>query len=114
EFQLQNVKQLVGTNWNPEKFLKPLGDQAETGSYLDRQVDPNKLISFMVSHMNCYYDLSTDKDAFSRKRQMMDDELWDSLAYIIPMLCRQVIQLLRQEPMILPDVKPDALVFGDV
>lgn len=117
EFHKETISRLAGTECDPELFLKPMTpEQAASDSFLDRQVDPNKLIDFMVRHMKLYYDLSTDGDVFSQRRQQMDDRLWDNLAYLIPLLCRQMIDLLRNEPIIVTDVKPghNHLVFGDI
>ena len=44
----------------------------------------------------------------------MDNECWDRMSYIIPMLCRDVAKVLNNEPMILTDVDPNALIFGDL
>lgn len=40
--------------------------------------------------------------------------LWDNLAFIIPMLCRQAVTAFRKEPMVITDVVPNALIFGDL
>lgn len=81
---------------------------------MDREIDAKKLYQYMVSYMKVYYDISTEMDAFSKIRQTMDDQLWDTLCYIIPLLCRQVIhEALRHEPIIVTS-HPDLLIFGDI
>ena len=65
--------------------------------------------------MNVYYDLSVgDPNPFSEARRAMDDQLWDSLAYVVPILCRQVIRdVLCKEPLV-PTTRPPVLLFGDI
>lgn len=112
EFESSNVYQLHGTNCDPEVFLIPVNDR-RSGSFFDRVVSPNKVINFIAQHMKVYYDLSNDHDAFSSKRMAMDDNMWDNLAYIIPLLCRQMNQVLQSETIVVK-VEPDCLIFGDV
>lgn len=115
EFQADVMRCLSGSPCSPEKFFVKLPEGAKADmSYLDRHVDPHKLIDFMVHHMNAYYDLTKDSDPLSESHQQLDNMLWDNLAFIIPMLCRQAVSLFRTEPMILTDVEPNALIFGDL
>ena len=118
EFAARNVCRLAKSDCDPLPFLKPVAEDNVSESFLDRQVDARKVINFMVNHMTQYYDLEKDKDPFSKSRQLMDDQLWDTLAYLIPLLCRQMINLVRDEPLIVDvipsDKWPSSVVFGDV
>lgn len=69
EFQAKVMHCLAGTLYDPDKFLKPVAVGATNTNYLEREVDPHKLIEFMVKHMNLYYDLEADPDPFSSRRQ---------------------------------------------
>ena len=113
EFASNNVRLLNGTALDPERFLKPTSAPTD---YLNRQVDPQKLINFLVDHMNVYYDLEKhDEDPFSKTRQQMDDILWDTLGFLIPLMCKQICDLLKDEPLIVElDAEPDLVVFGDL
>lgn len=113
EFQPETIAVLVNSEYDPEQYLKK-AEKGEDDSYLARHVDPQKLTTFIVNHMEQYYDISKDGNPLSVVRQQMDNYLWDNLAYIIPMLCRDIGTLLHKEPMIIPDVEPNALIFGDL
>ncbi|KAI2804600.1 hypothetical protein RDWZM_007938 [Blomia tropicalis] len=99
---------LAGTEFDPERYLQQDGEKDP----LNRKVDPVKVIAFIADYMQHYYNLSVDRDAFSQRRMLMDNHLWDSLVYLIPLICNQMIQLMLNDPLIVT-VEPDALVFGD-
>ncbi len=101
EFQAKVMRSLSGGIYDPLKFLYPVPASDKEKNYLERHVDPSKLIDFMVKHMKLYYDLEADPDAFSGRRQELDNYLWDNLAFIIPMLCRQVIDVFLTEVSLL-------------
>lgn len=109
EFSHSTVKKFAGTEYDPERFLYP----GQADSLLDRKVDPKKLLNFIENYMAQYYNITNDSDAFSQRRMLMDDCLWDNLAYLIPLLCNQMVQILQNE-MLVTTVEPDALVFGDI
>ena len=106
------LKSLAGTDCDPAQFLVPTNKYTP---YLEREVDPRNLYQYLVAYMTVYYDLSVgDANPFSEGRRAMDDQLWDSLAYVVPLLCRQVIRdVLRKEPLVLT-TRPPVLVFGDI
>jgi len=109
----ENLKPLTGTTCDPEQFLVP-PPKDKYVPFLEREVDPDKLHRYLVAFMTVYYDISTDSNPLSEARRIMDDQLWDSLAYVAPLLCRQVIRdALRKEPLV-PIIHPPALVFGDI
>ena len=114
EFETSIVHRLAGTDCDPFVLLNSDKGCPESKSFLDRHVDPHKLITFMVRHMTAYYDLERDKDTFSKQRQLMDDQLWDTMAYIIPLICRQMNDLLRDEPLIVQVPADKVVVFGDL
>lgn len=70
EFQAKVMHCLSGTLCSPEKFLEKLSEGQDPDlSYLERHIDPQKLIGYMVGYMNSYYDLSKDSDPLSENRQ---------------------------------------------
>lgn len=97
EFQTSVMSNIGGTPYDPLKFLKPPSDLNQRKNFLFRHIDPEKVIDFMYHHMKVYYDLEADPDPYSGKRQNMDNCLWDNLAFIIPMLCRDVIDTMDKE-----------------
>lgn len=54
-------------------------------------------MTYMIDYSKKYFNLSENADAYSSHRQELDNLLWDNLAFIIPMLCRQVIDVLERE-----------------
>ncbi|KAH9389524.1 hypothetical protein TYRP_023215 [Tyrophagus putrescentiae] len=68
----------------------------------------------MVNYMRVYYDLQSDRNVFSEQRYAQDDLLWDNIAFVIPPLCRQTIRIFNEEPMIVTDIEPNVIIFGDI
>ncbi|KAI2803738.1 hypothetical protein BLOT_007874 [Blomia tropicalis] len=112
EMSNHNIKHLSGTVFDPERFL--IKNDYDRCNYFDREVDPIRLQQFLINYMIKYYDLDSDPNAFSTKRQMMDEHLWDSLAYVIPLLCGQVIrQVLIHEPSVI-HCESNSIIIGDI
>lgn len=107
-----SVALLSKTKLDPERFLKP--SPVPKVNLMERVVNPHKVLDLLSSFMEVYYDIKADPDPYSDYRQRMDQHIWDSLAYVTPILCKQVIaEVLKAEQLILT-LQPNAVIFGDI
>lgn len=111
ELSKSNIEGLSNTVHDPERFLYPASGK-ET-PLLERLVNPIKIFDYLVDFMDQYYNLEEDRDPCARWRETMDEKLWDNFAYIIPVVCRQMIEILQNENTIIT-TGPDVIVFGDL
>lgn len=88
EFSNENIALVIHTSRSPERYLEECVPRGIV--YLQRRVLPERIVNSMVEYMKQYYDLSIDRHPFSPWRQRLDELLWDSMSYVIPLLCRQV------------------------
>ena len=109
--EFKSVNRLANCPTDPEPYMIPMA--VHSSSFFDRKVDPQKVISLIVEHMKRLYDLSTDRDPYSVNRQQESNRFIGIITYLLPVMCRQVIELLTKEPLIVT-VKPDVVVFGDL
>lgn len=112
ELNRENMKSLAGTSLDPEPFLRP---ETKSGqAYMDRTVNPGKILEYMINYLNKYYDLNADPDPQSESRRLMDESFWGNMAYIIPLLCGQVVEECFSKETIVTSTSAPAIVFGDI
>lgn len=112
EFSADNLATLRGTRQDPERFLKPESRGGQP--FWEREVNANKILAYMINFMDDYYDLRTDSNSNSRARVYKEETFWDNMAYVIPVLCRQVVDECFHDDPIVTSVHVPAFVIGDI
>lgn len=108
----EQIAQYAGTDLDPERFLRPTSNPEV--NLLDRQVNPYKIFDYFTTYMDEYYNLNRDQDFLTEWRERLDEKLWDNFSFVIPLLCKQVINdAFRHEPIVVT-LMPDVMVFGDI
>lgn len=112
EFSKENISKLTNTSYDPERFLK-LAPPYSDIPLLNREVNAVKIYHYFVDFFESYYNISEDANPNSKWRESLNEKLLKNFTFIIPVLCKQVINVLQSEETIVT-LEPNVIVFGDI
>ena len=110
EMRLENLDRLRGLPTDPFVFLENANDVR----FLNRVLKPFQLYVFMTEYMYGYYDMELGESNLSPRRIQLDEILWDTLAPLIPILCRQVVESILYKESVILQVSPPCIILGDI